>query len=314
MKELTIISGKGGTGKTSLAGSFVSLAKKSIISDCDVDAANLSLILNPELQEKHQFKASRKASIDQSKCSGCDLCRQLCRFGAITGEYEVNYLACEGCGLCFYACPEEAVYYEETVSGEWYLSVTPYGPLVHAQLGVAEENSGKLVTLLRQKAKELAAKTAEEQTEKKYNLNETTQKDNSSAGYYDGLIINDGPPGIGCPVIASLGGSSMALVVTEPTLSGIHDLERILSVCNHFNVPPLVCINRADLDEENAYRIEDYCKEQNIPFAGEIPFSRKFSEAAVNKMPLVEYTENSVSRCIKNVWNKITGNLFGNTK
>lgn len=300
MKELTIISGKGGTGKTSLAGSFVSLAKKVVISDCDVDAANLSLILKPNLQEKHQFKASRKSMIDKSKCSGCGLCRELCRFGAITPEYEISYLACEGCGVCYHACPEEAINYEETVSGEWYLSSTPYGPLVHARLGVAEENSGKLVTLIRQKAKDLVEKTAEKQND-----------NSSSPALYNKLIINDGPPGIGCPVIASLGGASLALVVTEPTLSGIHDLERVLSVCNHFNVPPLVCINRANLDDENASRIKNYCKEQNIPLAGEIPFTRKFSEAAVHKMPLVEYTENSVSRSIQKVWNKITDSLFG---
>ncbi len=281
MKEITVISGKGGTGKTSLVGSFAALAKNAVLTDCDVDAANLSLILNPYLRETHLFKASRKASLDVEKCSRCDLCRELCRFEAISSDYRVDHIACEGCGVCYHACPEKAVRYEETVSGRWFLSSTPYGTLVHARLGVAEENSGKLVTLLRQKAREIAGS-------------------NNRV-----IVINDGPPGIGCPVIAALGHASAALVVTEPTLSGIHDLERVISVCRHFKVPPLVCINRADLDKQNNLRIKEYCQNQSIPLAGEIPYDRVFTEAAVKKLPVVEYSQGSVAQQITGVWNKI---------
>ena len=282
MKEITIISGKGGTGKTSLAGSFAALAGgKAVTSDCDVDAANLALIMQPELQESHLFQASCKASIDKSRCSECGICRDLCRFEAITPEFQVNSLKCEGCGVCYHACPEEAIDYAEVVSGKWFISTTPYGPLVHARLGVAEENSGKLVTLLRQKAKEIAGRDDKQ------------------------IIINDGPPGIGCPVIASLGGADLAVIVTEPTLSGIHDLERITSVCRHFNVPSLICINRADLDQENTHRITNYCRENSIPLAGLIPFHKVFTEAVVNKTPVVEYGEGTVQQSIQEVWERI---------
>jgi len=285
MKEVTLISGKGGTGKTSLAGAFAALAGKSVLADCDVDAANLSLVLQPELEEEHLFKASRKAFIHEEYCNGCGLCRELCRFGAVSEDLQVDNLSCEGCGVCYYACPEEAISYDEVVSGRWYKSSTPYGPLIHARLGVAEENSGRLVTLLRQKAREIAESTGD-------------------------FIINDGPPGIGCPVIASLGGASAALIVTEPTLSGIHDLERVLSVCSHFQVSPFVCINRSDLDEENTARIKDYCQKHTIPLAGEIPFDRAFVEAVVNRLPVVEYGDNSVTRSVSGVWDFIMNKVF----
>ncbi len=280
MKELSIISGKGGTGKTSLAGSFVSLAGNSVITDCDVDAANLSLILNPELKEEHDFIASREAFIHRDKCTECGLCRELCRFGAISEDFHVDPLECEGCGVCYHACPEEAISFDEVVSGQWFLSDTTYGPLVHARLGVAEENSGKLVTMLRQKAGEL------------------TQ-------YPKDLVINDGPPGIGCPVIAALGGATAALIITEPTISGIHDLERIFSVCQHFKVHTMVCINRFDLDEENTEQIKDFCRQRSITLAGQIPFERSFTEAVVQGMPVIEYSNGAAARCITETWEQV---------
>jgi len=285
MKELTIISGKGGTGKTSIAGSFASLAGNAVITDCDVDAANLSLLLNPQTKVKHPFKASRKAYIHSENCSGCGLCFELCRFDAITEDFQVDTLSCEGCGVCYHACPEETISFNEVVSGEWFFSGTDYGPLFHARLGVAEENSGKLVTLLRQKARETATDTGSD------------------------TIINDGPPGTDCPVIASLGGTSSALVVTEPTLSGLHDLERVLEVCRHFEVPAQVCINRFDLDEENTLKIERFCRENSIPLAGKIPFDRIFSEAVVQGIPAVEKSNGTVRDSIVNTWERVCDSL-----
>lgn len=281
MKEITIISGKGGTGKTSLAGSFAVLSAGAVFTDCDVDAANLSLIMRPELQEKHEFKASRMAFINEDKCSRCGLCRDLCRYEAISESFQVDSLSCEGCGVCYHACPEEAIDFEEVISGEWFISETPYGPLVHARLGIAEENSGKLVTLVRNKAKEIA---------------QDDQRD---------LIITDGPPGIGCPVIASLADASAALVVTEPTLSGVHDMERVLSVCSHFNVSAFVCINRYDLDEENTKKIEEYCRKQSVPVVGRVPFDKVVTEAMVQGLAVVEYSDGEVSKSIKELWDRV---------
>jgi MinD superfamily P-loop ATPase len=281
MKEITIISGKGGTGKTSLAGCFAVLSDGAVFTDCDVDAANLSLIMKPELQEKHEFKASREAFIREDRCSQCGLCRDLCRFEAISESFRVDPLSCEGCGVCYHACPEGAIDFEEVTSGEWFISRTPYGPLVHARLGVAQENSGKLVTLVRNKAKEIARDANRD------------------------LIVTDGPPGIGCPVIASLSNASAALVVTEPTLSGVHDMERVLSVCSHFKVPAFVCINRYDLDEENTSKIEEYCREQSVPVVGRVPFDKVVTEAMVQGLPVVEYSDGAVSRSIKEIWERV---------
>lgn len=282
MKEITVISGKGGTGKTSLAGSFAVLTKQSaVFVDADVDAANLSLITKPELRETHEFRASREALIDPERCLRCGLCFELCRFGAVSEECTVDPTACEGCGVCVHACPNHAVSFEEKLSGHWFVSKTPYGTLVHARLGMAQENSGKLVTTIRNKAVELAAVEGKE------------------------YLIIDGPPGIGCPVIASLAGVGAALVVTEPTLSGVHDLERVLAVCRHFQVPAAVCINRFDLDEKNTKTIEDYCEKEAVLPAGKIPFDRVVVEAVVRGVPVVEYTQGPVSQRIKEVWERV---------
>lgn len=287
MKEVTVISGKGGTGKTSLSGSFAALARKGIFTDCDVDAANLSLLMRPVLQEKYEFKASREAIIREDRCSRCGLCRQLCRFNAITEDLQVDPLSCEGCGVCFRACPEEAIDLEEVLSGHWFVSRTPYGPLVHARLGIAEENSGKLVTRVRNKARELG------------------QKEEKSC------IINDGPPGIGCPVIASLSGAFVALIVTEPTLSAVHDMERVLEVCRHFQVPSRVCINRYDLNEENSRSIEDYCKTHAVPLAGRVPLDNSITEAMLKGVPVVEYNNGPASKSIKTIWTRLRDHLAG---
>jgi len=282
VKKITIISGKGGTGKTSLVGCFASLAGgKAVLVDGDVDAANLSLITKPVRLEEHEFWASKVANINLDSCEDCGLCLELCRFDAISGDYVVNPVACEGCGFCYYACPYDAIRMNDKLSGNWFVSQTPYGSLVHARLGIAEENSGKLVTTIRNKGEELA------ESEKK-----------------DYLVI-DGPPGIGCPVIAAISGVEAALIVTEPTVSGIHDLERILAVCRHFGVEASVCINRYDLGEEQSGIIEDYCLGENVLLAGKIPFDRAFVRSMIQGVPVVEYKDGSLSEKINAVWESV---------
>ncbi|MGZ8937358.1 MAG: ATP-binding protein, partial [Halobacteriota archaeon] len=222
MKTLTIISGKGGTGKTSIVGSFASLATNAVFADCDVDAADLSLIMDARIKTVSEFKGSQKARIDVAKCIQCGDCEDICRFNAIQ-NCKVDSFLCEGCRVCSLVCPQGAIRMDDVCSGQLFVSDTPYGPLVHARLEPGEENSGKLVTLVRQTAEQIARDEGFE------------------------YIIVDGPPGIGCPVIASLTGATASLIVTEPTLSAISDLKRVLSVCNHFKVPPFVCVNRCDL-------------------------------------------------------------------
>jgi MinD superfamily P-loop ATPase len=281
MKELVVLSGKGGTGKTSLAGSFAALAKNKVLADCDVDAADLHLLLEPVIKQKQDFWSGQVAVIDEEKCTQCGLCPELCHFNAIK-DFRVDPISCEGCGFCYHICPAEAITLKENLSGQWFISDTKYGPLVHARLGIAQENSGKLVALVRQQAKLMAEKQGAD------------------------FIISDGPPGIGCPVISSLSGASLALLVTEPTLSGIHDLERVLGVCRHFNVPALVCINKYDINQENTQQIEGYCRQQGVAVAARIPFDNMVTEAMVQGLPIVEYTDNSVSRQIELLWQNIS--------
>ena len=287
MKELVVISGKGGTGKTSLMAAFASLAESKVLCDADVDAADLHLITDPEIIERHDFEAGHTATIDLSRCIQCGLCRDLCRWDAINEDYKVNPIRCEGCGVCVYFCPEKAVDFPLKTCGEWYLSETRFGPMVHAMLGIAEENSGKLVTLVRQEAKKLAEDEGLD------------------------LILTDGPPGVGCPVIASIGGANAVLIVTEPTVSGIHDLERVAQLARHFNVPAMVCVNKADLNPDSAGEIEGFVKERRLNFLGRIPFDPVFTKAMVQGQTIFEYDGNSeVGQMIKQVWRKI-GEVLG---
>ena len=286
MKELVVLSGKGGTGKTSIVGSFASLSKSKVLVDCDVDAADLHLILNPTARDKHEFWSGQVAFIDREKCNECGLCQELCRFDAIR-DFKVDHVSCEGCGFCSHICPVEAITMEDNLSGQWFISDTGYGPLVHARLGIAQENSGKLVAHVRQQGRKLAEK--------------------------DGIdyIISDGPPGIGCPVISSLSGAGLALLVTEPTLSGIHDLERVIGVCLHFGVPVMVCINKYDLNEDNTHRIESYCLEQGLEIAGRISFDNAVTESIVRGIPVVEYSRDNVTHEIESLWRCVENKLEG---
>jgi MinD superfamily P-loop ATPase len=281
MKEIVILSGKGGTGKTSIVGSFAALAESKVLADCDVDAADLHLLLNPSVKQETEFWSGQVAFINAEKCTQCGLCQDICHFDAIN-NFEVDPISCEGCGFCSHICPADAITMKENMAGHWFASDTRYGPLVHARLGIAQENSGKLVALVKQQAKQIAEK--------------------------DGLdyVISDGPPGIGCPVVSSLSGANMALLVTEPTLSGIHDLERVLGVCRHFGVPALVCINKHDINEENTRRIEDYCSDLGVEIAARIPFDNVVTEAMVKGMPVVEYSDGNVAREIKSLWQYIS--------
>jgi MinD superfamily P-loop ATPase len=284
MKEIVVLSGKGGTGKTSIVASFASLAKSKVLADCDVDAADLHLLLKPEVKEEKEFWSGQVAFIDEEKCTECGLCQELCHFEAIK-DFKVDPISCEGCGFCYHVCPVDAIDMKDSMSGHSFISKTKYGYLCHARLGIAQENSGKLVALVRQNAKLMAERE---------NLD---------------YIITDGPPGIGCPVISSLSGANMALLVTEPTLSGIHDLERVIGVCRHFGVPVLVCINKYDLNEENTSRIESYCGSEGIEVAAKIPFDNVMTEAIVEGLPVVEYSDNGVTRQIKELWRILSAKL-----
>jgi len=284
MKEVVVLSGKGGTGKTSIVGSLAAITQSKVLADCDVDAADLHLLLQPVTQQKHEFWSGQVAVIHEEKCTQCGLCQEVCRFDAIN-DFRVDSIACEGCGFCFHICPDEAIIMQENLSGHWFISETKYGHLVHARLGIAQENSGKLVALVRQQAKIIAEKQG-------FNY-----------------IISDGPPGIGCPVISSLSGANLALLVTEPTLSGMHDLERVLGVCHHFGVPAIVCINKYDINEDNTCQIENYCLGQGVEVATKIPFDNVVTEALVQGLPVVEYSQGKVAQEIESLWQRISCTL-----
>jgi len=279
MKQLTVLSGKGGTGKTTLTAALAVLAKNAVVADCDVDAPDLHLLLHPEVIEMQQFKGSKVAVINEDQCVKCGMCKEKCAFDAITSDLKVDAIACEGCGVCAIVCPANAVTLAERISGSAYISKTKYGFMSHAMLHPGEANSGKLVTLVRQNAKILA------------------EKENSD------LIIIDGSPGIGCPVIASITGVDAGLVVTEPTLSGIHDLERVLRLLEHFHVAPFVCVNMYDINRDNAEKILRFCGENGVEVVGQIPFSPKVTEAMVNGKSIMEYSpKGAVAKEIENVW------------
>jgi MinD superfamily P-loop ATPase len=279
MKELVIISGKGGTGKTSIMAAFAALAKNKVLCDADVDAADLHLITAPRLKERHDFQGGHTAIINQDKCTQCGICQDLCRWNAVSDDFEIDFIECEGCGVCVYLCPEKAIDFPLNTCGEWFISDTSFGPMVHARLGIAEENSGKLVSLVRTKAKELA-------DEKKLDL-----------------ILTDGPPGVGCPVIAAVGGASGVLIITEPTVSGKHDMERVVRLAAHFKVPAMVCVNKFDLNLDQTHAIEEFAKENNVTVLGRIPFDTIFTKSMVKGQNIFDYDlKSETGQVVKQLW------------
>jgi MinD superfamily P-loop ATPase len=287
MKQLVIISGKGGTGKTSLVASFAALAQRKILVDCDVDAADLHLVVDARIRHREPFRSGKKARILPEKCNECGECERQCRFdaikknGALPSHFRIDPISCEGCGVCVQVCPADAIAFDEVVSGEWFVSETRYGPMVHAKLGIAEGNSGKLVSLVRSQARGIAAKEELD------------------------LIIIDGPPGIGCPVIASLTGTDLVLVVTEPTLSGLHDLGRVRQLANHFKTKTVVCINKFDLNPHMTAKIEDVCNSEGVEAIGRIPYDRVVTDAQVHFTSVIEYSDGPVSDEIRNIWKNV---------
>lgn len=286
MKQLVVISGKGGTGKTVVTGSFAALARSAVLADVDVDASNLHLLLRPEIYERHEFVAGRRARVDARKCTACGQCLTICRFGALSadgdGKARVDPLACEGCDFCSHVCEVGAIIMEPCVSGEWFVSSTRFGPLVHARLGIAQENSGKLVTEVRKKAREIGEREGRE------------------------WLIMDGSPGIGCPVIASLSGTDLALVVTEPTPSGVHDMERIAELAGHFKIRTICAINKFDLNTANSARVEAWCRERDIPVVGKIPFDAEVVRSVVRGVPLVEDSKGPAAEAVRTMWEVIS--------
>lgn len=290
MKELVVISGKGGTGKTSITASFAVMADHPVVADCDVDAADLHLVLSPEVKEQHEFWSGREAVIRQDDCNGCGICLAYCRYDAVkmksasddSGKqiFMIDPVSCEGCGVCVRFCPEKSIDFPERLCGQWMISETRCGPMVHARLGIAAENSGKLVSVVRREARRIAEENRHE------------------------LIIVDGPPGIGCPVIASVTGATMVLIVTEPTVSGEHDLERVLSLTHYFNIQAAICVNKWDLNPEMTERIEEKARRTGSCIAGRIRYDNGITLAQLQGRSVVE----SEAPCVKdiyNIWNNI---------
>jgi MinD superfamily P-loop ATPase len=288
MKQITVISGKGGTGKTVITASFAALAPNKVMADCDVDASDLHLLLHPAIKETHEFKGGKKAILNEELCTNCGRCVEVCRFDAISqkeNRIAIDPVSCEGCGVCALICPVQAISMEENLCGEWYISDTKHGPMVHAKLGIAEENSGKLVSVVRQNARLIAEKN-----------------------HLD-LVVVDGPPGIGCPVIASITGVDLVMTVTEPTLSAISDLERVLTLVRHFQIEPVVLINKYDLNLENTEKIERFCKGANIQIVGKIPFDHTFTQAMVEGQTVMEHSNSPRVEEIRNIWERILAKI-----
>jgi MinD superfamily P-loop ATPase len=288
MKELVIISGKGGTGKTSVTASFAALAKNAVLADCDVDAADLHLILNPKIFSRHDFYSGHEAVIRPADCTACGLCQTLCRFDAIQesgGTFEIDFSSCEGCGVCVEFCPAQAIDFPDRLCGEWFVSKTRFGTMIHARLGIGAENSGKLVSTVRQQAKQFAQ------------------------AIQANWVLVDGPPGTGCPVIASITGADAVLAVTEPTCSGQHDLLRVLELTRHFKIPAFVCVNKWDINPEMTGQIEAVAAEAGAAVSGRIPYDKSITMAQINGQSVVELNNGAASQAIQTLWEKLCQTL-----
>jgi len=312
MKEIIVISGKGGTGKTSLLASFAAQAGKVVTADCDVDAADLHLLLAPEIEQRTSFSGGKVASIQPDLCNGCGTCEELCRYDAVTKTsrgtaakfaisvgkeararkhgaphhgrhdlYTIDKIACEGCGVCAYFCPREAITFDAEENGEWYISSTRFGPMAHARLLPGAENSGKLVTVVRNEAKRIAEENGLD------------------------LILIDGSPGIGCPVIASVSGVDLAVVVTEPTMSGLHDLERVVELTRLFDVEAAVVVNKYDINDDMTGEIEDFAKRNDINILGGIRYDEAVTKAQMEGATVIEYSDGPASKDMKRIWEQV---------
>ncbi|MHB8204502.1 MAG: ATP-binding protein [Desulfomonilaceae bacterium] len=286
MKEVTVISGKGGTGKTSITASFAFLAKNVVLADCDVDAADLHILAQPQVIHEEDFFGGKKAVIDHDKCSLCGICKENCRYNAISASFVVDHTACEGCALCHYLCPESAIRMEETLNGKWFISNTRLGPMVHANLIPGEENSGKLVALVRNQAKLIA----EEQ-----NMD---------------IVIVDGAPGVGCPVISSITGVDYVVIVTEPTMSGLHDMKRVAELVKGFNIPSSLIINKWDIHPGMSNEIEKFANSENVALAGKIPYDKTVTESMVRRKTVVEEASSPAADAIIQVWKKLNQSVW----
>jgi len=291
MKEIVVISGKGGTGKTSIVASFAALAEGAVLADCDVDAADLHLLLQPDIKQSHDFSGGKVASVITEKCIGCGKCEEVCNFDAaifngpandVVGiTYTIDSIACEGCGVCVQFCPVDAIEFKDAINGKWFVSDTRFGPMLHAKLGIAEENSGKLVSLIRKEAKRIAAEQSKD------------------------LIIVDGSPGIGCPVIASITGADLVLAVTEPTIAAQHDLDRVAELTEHFKIPTVVCINKYDINVRIAKAIEKEALERNLKVVGKIAYDIAVTKAQIAAKSIVEYSNNGLKEQIVSLWESV---------
>ncbi|MFC2081989.1 ATP-binding protein [Candidatus Bipolaricaulota bacterium] len=280
MNSILFLSGKGGTGKTSLAGAFAVLAKEKILADCDVDAANLHLLLDPSVISEGDYEGAKGALKDEERCTECGKCREVCRFHAIGEDLRIDEYLCEGCGACAFVCPVDAITLSPRVTGHWMTAKTRLGPLASAELDPGEETSGKLVMQVKQKARELGEERGIER------------------------LIIDGAPGIGCPVIASASGASVVILVTEPSLSGLHDLERVLGVVEHFRLPPYLVINKADLSADLTARIHAFAVENGIPVLGDIPFDKQVTEAMVAGRSAVEDGQGPATEAMRQIFER----------
>lgn len=285
MKEVVVISGKGGTGKTSIVSALAGLGPDKVLADCDVDAADLHLILEPTIRETSEFWSGELASIDPDLCVQCGECLTHCRFGAISDTFQVMQEHCEGCGVCAHICPTDAAIMIPRMCGHWYRSDTRFGPMIHAALGIGEENSGKLVTTVRRASHELAESLGRE------------------------LVLVDGSPGIGCPVIASLANADLAVIVAEPTISAIHDMQRVHDLTGHFGVKALTVINKANINPTLVSEINDYCREKNIPVIGTLPYDTTFTQSQIIGRTICEFDPEGTGKMLEEVWEKLAVHL-----
>jgi MinD superfamily P-loop ATPase len=293
MKQLVVISGKGGTGKTSLVASFAVIAGRTVLADCDVDAADLHLVVQSSLVSRNEFSGGVRASIDSDRCADCGTCEDLCRFDAVSSNgliRSVDPIACEGCGVCAWFCPQGAIDLTPTTDGAWYLSESRVGPMVHARLNAAGENSGKLVSLLREQARTVAADRGID------------------------LVIVDGAPGIGCPVIASITGADLVVIVTEPTLSGLHDLERVIRLTHHFAIPAQVVVNRFDINPDITRVIEHRARKLGAGLVGRVRFDRAVTKAQIEGLAVVEHSSGGAASDISEVWRRLHDADFGSER